>query len=157
MTTTTAPRSKPLHTRASIQIDRPVDTVWAAVTDYATDARWRKGITEMTPDIAGPPRVGTNVREVLHLGGRDYVTDTTVTHVGPGRRYRFAGSGTSGQVRGGRHVLPGATPDSAVFTYDVVLEPTNVPRVARRVLTWWLGHSLRRDVRRLRALLEATS
>ena len=39
---------------------------------------------EMTPDRDGPPQVGTNVREVLQLGGRQYVTDTAVTEVGPG-------------------------------------------------------------------------
>ena len=105
----------------------PRRQVWAVVTDYATDTVWRKGITEMTPDRDGPPHVGTNVREVLQLGGRQYVTDTTVTEVGPGMSYRFAGTGTSGVVRGRRNVTPAATPDTAVFTYDVELEPTPSP------------------------------
>ena len=144
-----------LHTAASVTIDRPATEVWAVVADYATDTRWRKGITEMTPDTEGAPRVGTKVREVLHLGGRDYVTDTTVTDVGPGMSYRFAGEGTSGAVRGGRRVVNGEAPGSAVFTYDVDLEPHAIPVGARRLLTWWLGHSLRRDLRRLRTLVEA--
>ena len=143
-----------LHTHVSVEIRQPAERVWAVVTDYSSDTKWRKGITEMTPDGPGAPRVGMKVREVLRLAGRDYVTDTQVTEVGPEMRYRFAGTGTSGVVRGGRTVVPGSTPDSALFTYDVDLEPDATPVVVRRVLSWWLGHSLRRDVRRLRTLLE---
>jgi hypothetical protein len=145
--------SNTLYTHVDIEIPRPAEQVWAVVTDYATDTVWRKGITEMTPDRDGPPRVGTNVREVLQLGGRQYVTDTAVTEVGPGMSYRFAGTGTSGVVRGRRTVTPAATPDTAVFSYDVELEPHSIPRIARPILRWWLQHSLRRDLRRLRNLI----
>jgi hypothetical protein len=145
-----------LYTTVDVEIPRPADVVWSVVTDYATDTEWRKGITEMTPDREGPPAVGTQVREVLHLGGREYVTDTVVTEVGPGMSYRFAGEGTSGVVRGRRSVRPGAIPGSAVFTYDVELEPHAIPRPARPILRWWLQHSLRRDLSRLRTLIAAT-
>ena len=50
----------------------------------------------------------------------------------------------------------GSTPESAVFSYEVALEPDAVPRLAAPVLAWWLRHSLRRDLGRLRGLLEAT-
>jgi hypothetical protein len=143
------------HTNVEIEISRPPEDVWAVVSDYDTDTVWRKGILEMTPDVAGAPRVGTKVREVLHLGGRDYVTDTTVTEVGPDLSYRFAGSGTSGQVSGRRHVRPGSTAGSAVFGYDVALQPEGIPRIAQPLMARWLRHSLRRDVRRLRQMLES--
>jgi len=55
-----------------------------SVRRAGTDTTWRNGITEMTPDHEGPPQVGTNVREVLQLAGRSYITETTVTEVGPG-------------------------------------------------------------------------
>ena len=84
------------------------------------------------------------------------MTDTAVTEVGPGMSYRFAGTGTSGVVRGRRSVTP-ATPDSAVFAYDVELEPESIPRLARPILRWWLEHSLRRDLRRLRTLITSTA
>ena len=89
-----------LYTHVGIEVARPPAVVWDVVTDYATDTVWRKGITEMAPDREGSPMVGTHVREVLHLGGREYVTDTTVTEVGPGTTDAFAGAGTSGVVRG---------------------------------------------------------
>ena len=71
--------------------------------------------------------------------------------------YSFAGAGTSGAVRGRRSVVSGDTPDAAVFSYDVELDPSDIPRVARPIMRWWLQHSLQRDVRRLRRLRERTS
>ena len=146
--------SQVLQSGVEVQIHATPDRVWSVVSDYESDLRWRKGIREMTPDVAGAPRVGTNVREVLRLAGQTYTTDTTVTEAGPGMSYRFAGAGTSGRVRGGRSVQPGADPGSAVFRYDVELEPDALPRAAAPVLAWWLRHSLRRDVRRLRGMIE---
>jgi hypothetical protein len=134
----------------TVDIDRQPADVWAIVSDYATDTRWRKGIVEMTPDVDGPPRVGTQVREVLELAGRTYTTDTAVTDVGPGLTYGFTGSGTSGRVSG--------SADSARFSYEVKLEPEDaMPRVLVPVLARWLRHSMRRDLRRLRKLVEAST
>ena len=76
----------------SVPIRRAPEAVWAMVTDYESDHLWRPGITEMTPDPPGPPAVGTKVREVLKTGGRSYVTDSTVSSVGPGMTYRFSGN-----------------------------------------------------------------
>src|SRR3954463_5113473 len=70
----------------TIDIARPPADVWAVVSDYATDTRWRKGIVEMRPDVDGPPEVGTRVREVLELGGRIYTTETAVTDSAPDSR-----------------------------------------------------------------------
>jgi polyketide cyclase/dehydrase/lipid transport protein len=143
-----------LHTAVDVEIERSPGQVWDVVSDYESDRRWRKGILEMTPDADGPPRVGTKVREVLKLGGRRYTTDTEVTEVGPGLSYRFAGAGDSGRVRGRRSVRAGAMPGTAVFTYEVDLEPERVPAPVRPLMRRWLEHSLRHDLRRLRGLLE---
>ncbi|HEY5699513.1 MAG TPA: SRPBCC family protein [Acidimicrobiales bacterium] len=148
--------SKVLHTHVAVEIDRGPEEVWPVVSDYASDTRWRKGVAEMTPDRPGAPEVGTRVREVLELAGKAYTTDTVVTETGPGMAYRFAGDGTSGAVRGGRTVVAGSGPGTSVFTYDVELEPHGVPRLAQPVLGWWLTHSLRRDLGRLRTLIETT-
>ena len=142
-----------LDSSAEITIDRPPADVWSVVSDYAADQRWRRGIVEMTPDRPGAPQVGTRVREVLRLGGRDYVTDSTVTEAGPGMSYRFAGRGTSGEVHGGRSVRE--RPGGTLFRYEVQLTPAGIPRPVAPLAAWWLRRSLRRDLVRLRALLEA--
>ena len=147
-----------LNSSVEIEINRPAEDVWTLVSDYSADTRWRKGIVEMTPDVDGPPRVGTRVREVLELAGRTYTTETAVTDVGPGLTYGFAGAGTSGRVSGRRTVTTSASGDSARFSYEVRLEPgETMPRVVAPLLARWLRHSMRRDLRRLRRLVEAAT
>jgi hypothetical protein len=122
------------------------------------EAKEAWGIVEMTPDIDGPPQVGTRVREVLELAGRTYTTETAVTYVGPGLTYGFTGTGTSGRVSGRRSVTAGPSAASARFSYEVKLEPDHaMPRVLAPVLARWLRHSMRRDLRRLRKLVERES
>jgi hypothetical protein len=145
-----------LRTHVDVDINRPPEQVWAVVSDYAADTRWRKGIREMVPDVSGAPAVGTRVHEVLAVGGRAYTTDSVVTEAGPGMHYRFEGEGTTGVVRGGRTVVPGPVPTSSTFTYDVELEPRGVPRLVLPLMSWWLTRSLGRDLVRLRNLVEAS-
>jgi Polyketide cyclase / dehydrase and lipid transport len=147
--------SQAVFTTTAIQIDRDPSRVWAVISDYAADHRWRKGIVEMTPDTEGLPQVGTRVHEVLELGGKRYTTDTIVTEVGPGMTYRFEGAGDSGAVRGRRTVGEGDAPGSARFTYEVEIEPTEIARPLRPLVAWMLRRSMRRDVRRLRVVESA--
>ena len=164
MTTATAPSARPLQSATTpcrhvvvvtetVEIDRPVDTVWAAIADYALDLKWRVGITEMTPTPAGPPRNGTRIHEVLRSAGMTFTTDAIVSDVEDGVSYRFAGSGTTGEVSGLRLVEP-VTSSSSRFTYEVELSPTRHYRFLRRALQSALGSGLRKDLQRLKTLLE---
>jgi hypothetical protein len=146
--------STTLLTRLDVTIDRPADAVWSVVGDYGRDRQWRRHIVEMTPDRVGPPAVGTRVREVLRLAGKDHVTDTVVTATGPGLAYRFSGAGSSGAVLGGRSVQP-IGDGASVFRYDVQVDAPQLPRAVRPIMGWWLTRSLRRDLRRLRRQLES--
>jgi hypothetical protein len=141
-------------THLDITIDRPADVVWSVVADSTRDRQWRRRIVEMTPDRAGPLTVGTRLREVRRVAGHEHVTDAVVVATGPGRAYRFAGTGTDGRVVGGRSVQP-VGDRTSVFRYDVQVAAPKVPLVLRPVVRRWLTHSLRRDLRRLRRMLEA--
>ena len=140
------------HIEESVRIARPPADVWAAIADYPFDLQWRKGITEMTPDPPGPPAVGTRVHEVLRLSGKSFTTHSTVVEMDPGVSYAFAGGGTSGEVRGGRSVR--ATPDGAEFTYAIDLQPTRGLRMLGPLLVPMLRSGLRKDLGRLKELLE---
>ena len=147
--------TKSLHTHAEVEIDRRPEQVWRVVSDYATDTRWRKGIVEMTPDVEGDAQ-GWHPRPRGPAAGREELHDRHHGHRHrAGNELPVRGTGTSGDVRGRRSVEAGSTADSAVFTYDVELEPEGVPRIARPLLGWWLTRSLRRDLNRLRDLIEA--
>lgn len=138
----------------TIEIDRPAGEVWAAIADYAFDLRWRDGLVEMSPVPAGPPRDGTRVHEVLRSSGLTFTTDTVVSDVEPGVTYRFAGQGTTGSVRGRRRVEAALPARSSFFTYEVELQPSGVFGVLRSVLRLALGSGLRKDLQRLKQLME---
>src|SRR4051812_17774375 len=147
----------PVHIEESVVIGRPPDEVWDAIANYAFDLEWRNGLKEMTPDPDGPPARGTKVHEVVHNSGRDYVADTVVTHLEPGTSYRFEGSGTIGGVAGGRAVRPVRDGQAAVFTYTIDLEPKGAMRLLGPLLGPMVRSGLKKDLRRLDALLTAGS
>lgn len=107
----------------------------------------------MTPDPPGQPRIGTKVHEVVRSSGRDYVADTVVTDLDPGAAYRFAGAGTIGGVAGGRSVHA-ADGSGTVFTYTIDLTPTGGMRLLRPLLGPMVRSGLRKDLHKLKTLLE---
>jgi carbon monoxide dehydrogenase subunit G len=146
--------SSTVHVEASVRIARPPAEVWDAIADYGFDREWRKGLREMTPDPPGGPAPGTKVHEVLRSSGRDYVADSVVTDVDPGVSYRFAGTGTIGALRGGRAVRADEGGTGAVFTYVIELQPQGGLRALGPLLAPIVRSGLKKDLRRLRALLE---
>ena len=145
--------SRPIHVEESVTVACSPEVVWSVVADYERDMEWRKGLTDMTPDPPGPPAVGTKVHEVLKTGGRSYVADSTVTRVGA-MTYRFEGSGTLGQLAGGRTVVAGESPSQGVFTYTIEITPSGLNRLLRPIIARTARSGLRGDLDRLRELLE---
>ena len=143
-----------IRVEESVAIARPAAEVWGAIADYGFDREWRNGLRDMTPDPPGPPELGTKVHEVVRSSGRDYVADTTVTEVDPGASYRFAGTGTIGVLEGGRAVRPDDGGTGAVFTYTIELQPTGGMRVLGPLLGPIVRSGLKKDLQKLRALLE---
>jgi hypothetical protein len=139
----------------SVEIARAPAEVWDAIADYAFDLQWRNGLREMAPDPPGGPSPGTRVHEVVNSSGRDYVADTVVTDLDPGVSYRFAGSGTIGGLSGGRAVRADGSGGGAVFTYTIELEPKGGMRLLRPVLGRFVRSGLKKDLLKLKALLEA--
>ena len=138
----------------SVQIERPPGEVWDAIADYGFDLKWRNGLEEMAPDPPGGPEVGTKVHEVVRNGGRTYVADTVVTALEPGVSYEFSGSGTIGGLGGGRAVRADGSEGRSVFTYDIRLSPTGGMRLLRPILGPIVRSGLKKDLRRLKGLLE---
>jgi uncharacterized protein YndB with AHSA1/START domain len=138
----------------SVQIARPPEEVWDAVADYAFDLQWRKGLRDMSPDPPGPPRPGTKVHEVVRSLGRDFIADTVVTDLDPGASYRFAGNGTIGGLAGARTVRSGADGTGAMFTYEIELAPEGSSRLLGPLLGPMVRSGLKKDLQKLKALLE---
>jgi carbon monoxide dehydrogenase subunit G len=146
--------ARTIRVEESVAIARPPAEVWSAIADYGFDREWRNGLREMTPDPPGPPALGTRVHEVVRSSGRDYVADTAVTELDPGASYRFAGTGTIGGLEGGRAVRPDEDGAGAVFTYTIELQPTGGVRALGPLLGPIVRSGLKKDLQKLRALLE---
>jgi hypothetical protein len=145
-----------VHVTESIEINKPPAEVWAAIADYSFDLKWRKGLTDMTPDPPGGPAPGTKVHEVVRTSGREYIADTVVTDLDPGVSYRFTGSGTIGGLAGARTVRAEPDGTGAVFTYEIELEPEGRMRLLRPILGWMVRSGLKKDLRTLKDLIEQT-
>ena len=141
------------HIEESVQIDRPPAEVWKAIADYGFDLEWRDGLTDMTPDPPGGPEVGTKVHEVVRNSGRDFIADTEVTELDPGVSYRFSGEGTIGSVAGRRRVESDGEGGS-VFTYEIELTPRGAMRLMSPILGTMARSGLKKDLKKLKGLLE---
>jgi hypothetical protein len=143
-----------IHVDESIVINRPPAEVWTAIADYAVDLHWRAGLVEMSPSPPGPAALGTEVREVLRRAGRTYTATATVDQFDAGVGYHFSGQGTSGQLHGRREVVAGAAPGTTRFTYAVAIRPPLGLRLIAPLVTAMARSGMRRDLRRLKVLLE---
>ena len=65
-----------------IDIDRPASEVWAVLADYGRDADWRREVTTMVPEPAGPARVGTRTHETGRMLGSPFETQGRVVEAG---------------------------------------------------------------------------
>ena len=70
----------------SIEINRPVEQVFAAMADTANHPQWDPGLLEahLTPD--GPVRVGTKITEVRKFMGRTFENTVDVIAFEPNAR-----------------------------------------------------------------------
>ena len=77
-----------------------------------------------------------------------------MTEIEPGVSYRFEGSGTIGGLAGGRSVRPAADGGGAVFTYLIEMEPQGRMRLLGPLLGPMVRSGLKKDLARLKELLE---
>jgi uncharacterized protein YndB with AHSA1/START domain len=135
----------------SIEIRVPTERVWRVVGDFDRDREWR-GVDEMVSQPPGPAKEGTRTHEVLRFLGSTYVTDAEVVEVVPGELLVFEGSGDGTTVRGSRRVVD--LGDRTRYESRLAVEVTGSMRAFAPLLRVLLGRRVRRELRRLRALLE---
>jgi carbon monoxide dehydrogenase subunit G len=143
----------------TITIAAPPADVWAVLSDYEQDHRWRADVVEMIPTPSGPSRPGTTTHEVVRFLGSTYVTDATVTAVEEtpdSRRLRFEGAGDGTVVVGERRVAEG--PDgSAVVHTSLDVKMQGPMRLAQPLLGRVYARHVARDLEQLGALFAPVS
>jgi uncharacterized membrane protein len=136
----------------TVTVDAPAASAWALVADYRRDVEWRSGVLSMDPTPADLVKVGTTTTERIRAGGRTYVNDGLVTDLDPDRR--FSWRTTSGVDADGRRSIEPLDDGRCTIRLELRVRPSGFDRALTPFLRPMLRNSLRKDLDRLRALLE---
>ena len=139
----------------SIEIGRPLEAVFAFVSDPRNEPQWRKSVTvkefRVTPD--GPPAVGTQVRAVASLLGVKLEATSQITALEPNRSYSLKGSSgpASLEVTWRFEAMGEGTRLSGTFQ----AEPGGVFKMAGPLFASQAKKQMETDLQWLKELLEA--
>jgi uncharacterized protein YndB with AHSA1/START domain len=136
-----------------IVINRPVEVVFAAITDIPNLPRWQTGLVESRQTTPGPVGVGTRYVGVRTVMGQRLENTFEVTEYVPNQR--FAGRTLTGPVSG--EFQQTLTPVAGGTQLHAVLqvEPRGFFRVAEPLLASTIKKEFQGDLARLKALLES--
>jgi len=132
------------------EIDRPIDEVFAFVTDQHNAPQWVSGVID-TRDVE-PPGLGAKATQVVKFLGRRLEITNEVVEWEPNQKYTF---GTRSPFPGSMHVT--FTPRGNGTRIDAVLEGElgGLLKVAEPIMAVMARRQLASDYAKLKALLEA--
>lgn len=134
---------------SSIIVERPIDEVFAFVTDARNNPLWQaaSGLKEIRQEPASPVGVGARITEVRDVMGQRTENSSEVTEYEPHSRYARSQIGSSGPITRGEYTfeeIPAGTRWIAV----IHLQTDESPLAAN------LQHSVGADMAAAKALLE---
>lgn len=142
-----------VSTNSSILISRATAEVFAYVADYVKDPTWRTGVSEMRHDPPGEVQLGMKTHERLTFAGMRTVNVAEIVEFEPGRKTAFRTIG--GPLSASGYRLVEADADGAHFTYAAKAELRGLVALLAPLLQWHLRRTVRRDLQRLKRILEA--
>jgi uncharacterized membrane protein len=137
----------------SIDIQRPVEVVFAYAADPHNGPQWQGVIKEVrvTPD--GPPRVGTKTTTVASFLGVKLEATNVVTAFEPNRSISMKGSSGPATLEGTFRVE--AVGSGTRLSATLQVEPGGLFKVAGPVFASQFKKQFEADFQRLKELLEA--
>jgi len=137
----------------SIEIRRPVEAVFAFVSDPRNEPQWEKTVTEVrvTPD--GPPAVGTKVTKVGSFLGVKLEATSEITALEPNRSLSFKGTSGPASLEATMHFEAVGEGTRLSGTFQV--EPGGLFKVAGPLFASQAKKQLEADLQRLKDVLEA--
>jgi uncharacterized membrane protein len=138
--------------KTSILIQRPVDVVFAMVSNYQNSSRWVSGALEHQQMSPGPIGVGTVIRTRGHFMGQQVEAIRTVSAYEPNARYAFRSAYQ--QVPFTNTFVFEPLPNGTQLTATVEGEPTGLYKAAMPLILSLIRQQLEGDLRRLKKLLE---
>ena len=138
----------------SIEIDRPPEDVFRYIDDLTRHAEWQDGIVSTTVQTQGPVGVGTQVREIRRVGGREQDASYEIYEHEPPRRTAFRG--VAGPVRpvGKVNVEPlgNGTRSRASIEFDLI--ENGFGKLIAPIARWQARKEIAKSQEQLKARLE---
>ncbi len=137
----------------SIEIRRPVEAVFAFVSDQRNSPQWQGSIQEarVTPD--GPPTVGTKVTQVVSFLGVKLEPTGEITALEPNRSLSFKGRSGPASLEGTWRFEAVGEGTRLSGTFQV--EPGGLFKMAGPLFASQFKKQQEADLQRLKELLEA--
>ena len=145
-----------ITTRVTVQIDRPVEEVFAFVVNPANFTRWAGALVKESRQTSpGPVGVGTTFRQVNMLLGRRFVSELRVVTFEPHRLFEY--ETTSGPIRFAGHYTfaPVRDGESTKFTSVDDSEPSGFLRFIQPLLQVFAQRQITINLARLKTAVES--
>jgi len=140
------------HIETSITIHRPIEQVFAFVSDFAKAVEWQVGIVEARVTSSGARGVGTTYTWVQQIVGQKMDTSGEITAWDPPHRYTWKSTSGPFPVSGG--VTFQAQGASTVVTQYADAEPGGFFKLAEGLLVKQIEGQFAQSLQKLKALLE---
>ena len=127
--------------------NRSVSEVFDYVSDFARAAEWREEVVDSSMSPHAPMRLGTRLREVSRIAGREVVTESVVDEVSAPTLWSFAHVSGPLPVRGDYRFA--AAPDGVDLTYRLDIRLTGLWALGAPYLGWSGRRLMRRSLETL--------
>jgi len=138
---------------ASAEVRSRPEDVFAVLSDYQQDPRWRAGVVSMRPEPPGAAQAGTTTDEVIRFLGITTRTPGQVTQLVEGKLLTWGARGTRLIASGIRRVEPAL--DGARVTLNTEIRLRGQWRVMEPLLALVYKRQLRGDLARLKTFIES--
>lgn len=139
----------------TVVVNRPVDEVFAFVTDARNNLLWQagSGLKEIRQAPDGPVGVGTRITEVRTFMGRTVEDVSEVTEYEPSRKYTRSPIKDSGPVKGG-DMLFEPVAEGTRWTSNVTVQAGGLFAIAEPLLASTIRKGFEQGMAEAKALLE---
>ena len=138
---------------SSVLINRPVEEVFAFVTEPGNSTLWQSGCLESVKTSEGPVGVGTTGREVRRFLGLQIETTGEVTDFEPNKRSSV--KTTSGPAQGQATWTFESAGGGTTFATAIDVDLGGLFKLAGPVLSRMIERQIETDLANLKDLLEA--
>ena len=137
---------------SSLVVNCPMDKVFALLADISRGTEWQSALLEVQLTSNGPMGIGTTIREVRRLLGRNLETAFTVTEYEPDNRLRF--KSTSGPIQMQAYFSLDATSEGTKVDMTVEAELTGVFKMTEPMVVFSAKRQMDSDLAKLKEILE---